>query len=132
MSSSPAAPSAFPPVERFRSGVSSLNRVSSPRVPALLTRIAGALGGAGGAFAFSEEEEGALSGVLAVPRDDVRASCETAAYIFERAALLGLKPPALMAALADAGLEERHVRAVPGRRGAPRLLRAPTRPPARR
>jgi len=102
------------PARRFVAGVTSLNRVTSPRVPALLSRIAGALGGAAAAgFAFSEEEEAALCGVLALPRAEVRACCETAAYIFERAALHGLKPPALLAALADAGLEERHVRRRP-------------------
>lgn len=93
---------------RFRKGIEALNAVGPERMPLVLSRVIASIH-ASGTYAFTEKEEAQLREVLAVDADVVRLSLETAAYIFERAALFSLKAPQLLALLGDTGLEEAHV-----------------------
>lgn len=77
-------------------------------MPLVLSRVIGSIH-ASGSYAFTDKEEAQLREVLAVDADVVRISLETAAYIFERAALFALKAPQLLALLGDTGLAEAHV-----------------------
>ncbi len=98
--------------ERFRQGIETLNAISgdaAERLPLLLSRILGSIHEPSAAI-FSSKEETQLCDVLGLGADGVRLAVQTAAFIFERAALHSLKAPALLAALADAGLSESNVR----------------------
>ena len=92
-----ASPAAlFPATARFRDGLSALNgSARSERFALLLSRVIAALPAAGGAgYAFSAEEEASVCALLGLGAAACRLALETAAFVFERAAAAGARPPA--------------------------------------
>lgn len=103
--------SIFPDHPTFRLGIEALNKVApenAERLPLLLSRILAKIHESG-ATLFSAKEEEQLRDVLGLGPDGVALVVQLSAFIFETAAQNNLKAPALLAALADTGLNEKNV-----------------------
>jgi len=118
-----AAPAAqqpfFEQTRRFRALLAALSAVPAEALPKLslaLTRVATqVVGGAAGARAFSDEEEAQLVALLGLADGAALVLVlEGAAFVYETAALHGLKSAALGQALLAAGLSEAAAVAVVG------------------
>ncbi len=97
--------------ERFVLGIETLNKVpaeGAEQFPLLLSRIIGAIHEPGAAV-FTPKEEAQLGEVLGLGPDGVLYAVQVSAFIFECAAKNSVKAPALLGALAEAGLNEKMV-----------------------
>ena len=97
--------SLFANTKRFRAAVALFNGIDGAKLPLVLARILGGLGGAKGERVFSEAEEAQLRELLGLDEAALADLLGACAFVFEQAAYGPTAPERLRVELAGAGVE---------------------------